>query len=231
MRRKQLKNNDDVKVQENIKMEDDNFTLLEEFVIESQLGVNTSFKAPRGRGEIEIIAKISPVKFNLNDQTYNHLVTIHRSFTYEDPEEIVQGMILEKEKVMEKAKLISVVKKRGSNFKIFAKRYAIISGNYLYIYRESCDLIEEQSMLLKDANITDLSDKVGEKNALELKSKFGEIIMSFTSSEIKDQWRYQVHKIVIELNANADNREEVAQKEIEQEQKESNAKLFYLVAE
>ena len=193
--------------------------------------MNTGAKTLRGRGEVEITAKISPVKINLNDQIYNHLVTIHRSFTYEDPEEIVQGMILEKENVMKKAKLISIVKKRGSNFKFFAKRYAIISGNYLYIYRESSDLIEEQSMYLKDAVITDMSDKVGEKHALELKSKFGEVVISFCNSEIKDKWRYQVHKIVIELNANADNQEETALKEIEQEQKDSNAKIFYLTAE
>ena len=132
---------------------------------------------------------------------------------------------------MKKASLISIVKKRGANIKIFSKRYAIISGHYLYFYRESKDLIEEQNMFLKDANIADLSDIVGEKHALEIKSKFGEVIMAFDNKEDKDEWRYQIHKITIELNSDRENQEEVALKEIEQEQKETNAKLFYLVAE
>ena len=226
-----MKEIEDFSADEFVSLEPDKFTVLEEFQISSQLGVNTDVKAPQGRGEIEVMAKASPVKFNLNDDIYNHLVTIHRSFTYENPEEIVQGMIHEKEKVMKKAKLISVVRKRGSNIKIFSKRYAIISGNYLYFYRESTDLIEEESLFLKDAIIKDVSDKVGEKYALELRSKFGSCTISFNNMDVKDEWRYQVHKIVIEFNSNADNNEEVVQKEIEQKQKEMNAKAFYLIAE
>ncbi|CAI2385812.1 unnamed protein product [Moneuplotes crassus] len=214
----------------NIKLDHDHFTLLEEFQIGSKLAVNTGHTTPVGRGEVEIIAKISPVKFNLNDEIYNHVVNIHRCFAYEDPEEIVQGMILEKEKVMKKAKLISIVKKRGSNIKIFAKRYAIISGNYVYFYRETSDLLEEDNMFLKDAVILDISDKVGEKHALEIKSKFGEVIMAFNTKQDKDKWRCQIQKITIELNTDGENREEVALKEIEQKQKEINAKLFYFDA-
>lgn len=228
--KKQLRDSKEPPARE-IHLKEENFTLLEDFQIDCQLAVNTAQQAPQGRGEVEIVANVSPVNINLNDQLYNHLVTIHRSFTYEDPEEIVQGMIQQKEKVMKASKLISIVKKRGNNIKIFSKRYAIISGNYLYFYRESSDLIEEQNMFLKDANINDLSDKVGEKHALEIKSKFGEVIMAFHTKDLKDQWRLQIQKIVIELNTQGENTEEVAMNVIEQEQREINAKLFFLVAE
>lgn len=59
-------------------LEQGNFTLLEDFQLESQLAVNKSSKTPKGRADVEVIAKASPVKVNMNDEIYNHLVNIHR---------------------------------------------------------------------------------------------------------------------------------------------------------
>lgn len=59
-------------------LDPEQFTLLEDFQIESQLAVNTSGVTQKGRGEVELKVKASPVKFNINDDLYNHLVNIHR---------------------------------------------------------------------------------------------------------------------------------------------------------
>ena len=217
---------EDSKIQTTLNPE--NFTILEDFQIESVLAVNNSSKTPQGRADVEMSAKASPVKFNLNNEIYNHLVNIHRCFTYENPEEIVQNMLQEKEKVMGKAKLISAVKKRGNNIKIWANRYAVISGNYVYFYRESNDLVEEESLFLKDTHITDVSDKVEEKHSIELNSKFGSVMISFNNQMVKDTWKVEIHKMVMELSAQSDSDDEVVKKEIEQEQIQRNANLFDL---
>jgi len=58
--------------------ESHNFTLLEDFKIESRLAINKSNFTPSGRGEVEVVVTASPVNFNLNNEVYNHLVNIHR---------------------------------------------------------------------------------------------------------------------------------------------------------
>jgi hypothetical protein len=212
-------------------LEQGNFTLLEDFQLESQLAVNKSSKTPKGRADVEVIAKASAVKVNMNDEIYNHLVNIHRCFNYENPEEIMQNLIEGKQTVMSKAKLISTVKKRGKNIKLWAKRYAVISGNYIYFYRESKDLVEEESLFLKDTQIYDMSNKIDEKYALELNSKFGSVLMSFNTQVAKDTWKTEIHKIVLELNAQIDNDAELAQTEIKQQQRQTNAAIFKLDVE
>lgn len=230
LKRKQLKEDDIPFPDEEVTLDPENFTLLEEFQIESQLGVSTSAKTAKGKSDIEILAYVTPVKFNLNNTVFNHLVNIHRCFTYEDPEEIVVNMIKDKEKVMSKAKLITSVKKRGNNIKIFAKRYSVISGSYLYFYRESNDLVEEESLFLKDAFINDVSNTVGEKYALELTSKFGYVMVAFNSMQAKDKWTEQIRQIVREMNLSADSSNEIAEKVIRQEQMEDGVKVFNLLA-
>lgn len=166
----------------------------------------------------------------MNNETYNHLVNIHRCFTYENPEDTILNMIKGKQRVLDKSTLISTVKKRGNNIKIWAKRYAVISGSYIYFYREAADLIEEESFFLKDAHITDVSDKLGEKYALEIKSKFGNELISFETHAAKDTWKSEIHKIALELTSRNNQDEEVAKKEIEQAQKQKNSNLFILNA-
>lgn len=137
-------------------------------------------------------------------------------------------MITDKERVMAKATLVSAVKKRGTNIKIWAKRIAVLSGRYLYFYREVEDLLEEEKMFLKDTQIVDLSEKVGEKDAIELRSKFGNVMVAFRSHYAKDAWKSDVGKVVLELSSNIEKDEEVTMKEIEQKQRETNADLFNL---
>ena len=91
-------------------IESENFTLLEEFKIDCQLAINKSNKTKKGRSDVEVTVNSSPINVNMNDEIYNHLVNIHRWFTYENPEDIAKGMINEKQKIIENATLISAIK-------------------------------------------------------------------------------------------------------------------------
>lgn len=50
-----------------------NFTLLEDFSIESKLAINKSSVTQMGRGDVEVAVKASPVIVNANTVIYNHL--------------------------------------------------------------------------------------------------------------------------------------------------------------
>ena len=91
-------------------IESNNFTLLEEFRIDWQLAINKSNKTKKGRSDVEVMVNSSPININMNDEIYNHLVNIHRWFTYENPEDIAKGMIDEKSKIINNSTLISTIK-------------------------------------------------------------------------------------------------------------------------
>lgn len=209
----------------------DNFTLLEDFRIESKLLLNKTSFAQSARGDVEVFVKASPVNFNINNEVYNHLVNIHRCFTYQKPEELADDLIKAKQDVLKKAVLISEVKKRGDNIKTWTKRFAVISNNYVYFYRESKDLIPEYYFFLKDAIMNDKSDKLEEKHSLLIKSKFGSALVSFSSLPIKEAWLWEVAKIVAELSANTEANIEIKENILQEEQKFENLDIFNLQLE
>ena len=78
----------------------DNFTLLEDFSIESKLAINKSSITETGKENFEVVVKATPVVFNINKVIYNHLVNIHRCFVYQNPEKIASDMIEVKQDIL-----------------------------------------------------------------------------------------------------------------------------------
>ena len=208
-----------------------NFTLLEDFSIESKLAINKSSITQTGRGDVEVDVRASPVVFNVNKVIYNHLVNIYRCFTYQEPEEIASDMIKAKQNILKQAKLMSQVKKRGENIKTWTRRIAVLSGSYVYIYRESKDLVPEYYMFLKDAIMYDESNLVGENHVLEIKNKFGSIMMAFNSEPIKDIWLNEIATLVASMNINKEFNVDAQEKLLAEQQKKNDADIFNMQLE
>ena len=121
---------------------------------------------------------------------------------------------------------MSQVKKRGENIKTWTKRIAVLSESYVYIYRESKDLVPEYYMFLKDAIIYDESNLVGENHVLEIKNKFGSIMMAFNSELIKNMWLNEIATLVASMNINKELNVDAQEKLLEEEQKKSGADIF-----
>ena len=140
-------------------------------------------------------------------------------------------MIKTKQSILQQAKLMSQVKKRGENIKTWTRRIAVLSGSYVYIYRESKDLVPEYYMFLKDAVMYDQSKLVGENHVLEIKNKFGSIMMSYNSEPIKDMWLKEIAKLVADMNINKELNIDAQEKLLEEQQKHNDADIFNMQLE
>lgn len=96
----------------------------------------------------------------------------------------------------------------------------------MHFYRDSKDLLTEESLFLKDARVIDVSGKFGEKYAIEVSNKFGIVLMAFNTIACKENWKSSINKIVTSYNSNQESNIEEEQKCIEIKNKHSS--VFYL---
>ena len=96
----------------------------------------------------------------------------------------------------------------------------------MHFYRDSKDLLTEESLFLKDAKIIDVSEKFGEKYAIEVSNKFGIVLMAFNTIAWKESWKSSINKIVSSYNSSQESNIEEEQKCIEIKNK--NSSVFYL---
>ena len=96
----------------------------------------------------------------------------------------------------------------------------------MHFYRDSKDSLTEESLFLKDAKIIDVSEKFGEKYAIEVSNKFGIVLMAFNTIAWKESWKSSINKIVSSYNSNQESNIEEEQKCIEIKNK--NSSVFYL---
>jgi hypothetical protein len=81
---------------------------------------------------------------------------------------------------------------------------------------------------MKNAQITDVSDSVGQKYALSVISKYGNFVISFQSSLLKTTWEKEFIQMRTRLTKDEEYSSEVVEEEKREEQKHENKEEFAL---
>eukprot|EP00347_Sterkiella_histriomuscorum_P018285 403346093 len=145
----------------------------------------------------------SDLKINLTHQIYNKLVNISKIFQIqkelEDQSQQDEYLIESKLQVLRNAKKIGTVTKRLDPTKIWENYYSILSGNYLYFYKDSNQKMPAAYFYLRGAHIEIDRADVGAQNNLVISSRFGECVLLFPTRNILQEWVFSTRQRINEI--------------------------------
>ena len=105
--------------------------------------------------------------------------------------------------IKKNAKAFGKLKKKTNNILPWQEFYGVLSGGYIYFYRNANDDEFIGYYYIKDAEIS-LQNLAGEEDVMKLKSKFGIIYLKFPTDSKKDSWIKSLKDRVNEMKSSFD---------------------------
>ncbi|CAG9311707.1 VPS13_6 [Blepharisma stoltei] len=144
--------------------------------------------------DVKLSGELPNLRVFLSPSIYHQLLRIGDSFKLEGSQ--ASSITLEKEQIMNSAVYSSFLQKQGRNVQSWHKFFGILSGGYIYFFRNENDLIADSYFYIKDSNILMMKDP---PNSLKLQNRYGECFISFNSLEVLTKWREALNQQILEI--------------------------------
>jgi hypothetical protein len=112
--------------------------------------------------------KFPTLQLSLPPPIFHKLTKIGNCFIESDTEEIHEKAATEKTQVMSNAKKIGELYKRGRGVHVWNKYFAVLSGNYIYLFENKKDKDYKEYFRVKNSVLEERGEEFGMKNAFSV---------------------------------------------------------------
>ena len=121
-----------------------------------------------------IDAKIPKIQAKFSPSVYNQLINITDSINLQL--DFANKIYLDKKEIVKNSKLITKLRKQGTEVQSWYQYFGILSGCYIYFFRNEKESIPTMHYYIKDCSI---NENPNVSNTFMLKNRFGECVLSF----------------------------------------------------
>lgn len=144
--------------------------------------------------DVKLSGELPNLKLLLSPSIFHQLLRIGDSFKFED--NILNSITLEKQQIMKHAILTTILQKQVRSVQSWYQFIAILSGGYVYFFKNEHDLIAESYFYIKDSNILDIQDP---PNSLRLQNRYGECSITFKDASTLNCWKEGLNQQILEI--------------------------------
>lgn len=149
------------------------------------------------RFKIVLIGEIPKVLLKFSPSLYHQVLNLDKILDLEL--DLSSRIHVDKKEIIKNCKLITRIRKQGSGIQSWTQYIAILSGAYIYFFKNEKETISASEFYIKDCSITPVANI---PNTFSLQNRFGECIMSFPKERDYQKWVQSLTEQIAKLRTN-----------------------------